>query len=282
MVKSLSQLLLLLCFVLTLSQSGFGATLEQDFAYLITVCKHLETNLRNKYPCSDDIYISHTLSLLQRKITEGKDTLAKNEQRQLHSLLKALKRHLNFATVYGDRDRDTDALTLYGKAASVVDDTLGNLIATKTVERGLRKRVVKWANEAVGVSSPLYGVKTHISITAHPDYPDMFPGYLSCARVCSAILKKAGAGKGIHSACLRLDKALSGWKKVKTDDLSKGDVVFWAKNAQDFRPRHVGIHIGWFMGLSFTVDNNSLLGRVVKRPMSRPEWNLYHGRRTPK
>lgn len=257
-----------------------GAPLEKDLAYLVTVSARLERRIEQKFYESPDFYLAHTLSLLKRTLRENKAQATEEELSSLAELTKQLKRELNFASVYKEQNRDD--LELYARASSSLDAALTKILPTNSANRGLRDRVIKWANEAVGVSTPLYGVQTHISITAHPDYPDMFPGYLSCARVCSAILKKAGAGKGIHSACLRLDRALSGWRKVKVADLSKGDVVFWARNAQDFRPRHVGIHIGWFMGISFTVDNNSLLGRVVKRPMSRPEWNLYHGRRTPK
>ena len=257
-----------------------GATLENDLAYLVTVSSRLEARIEKMFFENPDFYLAHTLSVFQRTLRERRTELTEDELKCLAELTKKLKHELNFASVYEGQSKDD--LELYARAASSLDSALTEILSPENPNRGLRERVVKWANEAVGVSTPLYGVQTHISITAHPDYPDMFPGYLSCARVCSAILKKAGAGKGIHSACLRLDKALSGWRKVKVDDLSKGDVVFWARNAQDFRPRHVGIHIGWFMGVSFTVDNNSLLGRVVKRPMSRPEWNLYHGRRTPK
>ena len=257
-----------------------GASLEKDLAYLVTVSTRLENKITDRYFENPDFYLAHTLTVMQQVVSERRAELSEDDIRSLSSIISKLKRELSFSSVYGEKCNEP--LLLYGRAAAKLDEALSEIFQEEEVRGGLRDRVVKWANEAVGVSTPLYGVQTHIAITAHPDYPDLFPGYLSCARVCSAILRKAGASKGIHSACLRLDSALSSWTKIKVDSLSKGDVVFWAKNAQDFRPRHVGIHIGWFMGVSFTVDNNSLLGRVVKRPMSRPEWNLYHGRRVPK
>lgn len=105
-----------------------------------------------------------------------------------------------------------------------------------------------------------------------------YPGYNSCARVASAILKKAGVNVKMRSRVVRLESDLQhkGWKRVKVDDIKKGDVVIW---------KHKGgaNHIGFYAGLrpnihrgfgKTTVDNFSFTGEPEFRALNREtEWD---------
>ncbi|MGE0495213.1 MAG: NlpC/P60 family protein [Vulcanimicrobiota bacterium] len=106
-----------------------------------------------------------------------------------------------------------------------------------------------------------------------------YPGYNSCARVASAILRKGGVKTGIHDTVVGLEGTLQGkgWKKVDVDDIRKGDVVIWKHNQTG--ANHVGIYVGNRLNLhrgfgQTTVDNFSFTGEPEFRALHREtEWN---------
>jgi len=256
-----------------------AATLVERLTTLQCTAAGLETRVFLACPSDADTpFVARTFEVLRTAVEQK--TLDPSALARLTLALPRCHRSLNFVLTH---DMSCgDALARYDAAVAEQQRLLDEVFPAMTApDRGLKAKIVDAANGAVGVSSPLYGVQTHTELTGHPDYPGTFPGYLSCARVASAILQHAGAGKGIHSACLAFDRALSGWKKVGPDSLEWGDVVFWASGPNDVRPRHTGIHVGTFAAVDWTVDNNSLLGRVVKRPLRRVEWDVFHGRRPP-
>jgi hypothetical protein len=126
----------------------------------------------------------------------------------------------------------------------------------------------------------LYGVETHTAATRVGDTP----GFLSCALVVHAILKRAGCGWARYTPDAKAvyDMAVAkGWRR--TDTQEPGCIVAWNSRQDGPRPainpgqgqskvsfRHVGVTTGGWL----SVDNLSYLSR----PMPFFTWRPYRYR----
>ena len=105
-----------------------------------------------------------------------------------------------------------------------------------------------------------------------------FPGYLSCARVVSAIFLEAArrGGRrwlsGIDSRVSGVERTLAGagWRSVPPSQARPGDVAIWKQRSGP--GNHIGIVVGRRLaaaGRMATIDNLSLTGRPAVRPLHR-------------
>lgn len=119
--------------------------------------------------------------------------------------------------------------------------------------------------DATGMEATILGVTS------------FYPGWNSCARTATAILKQGGVRVGIMNGVRDVERTLAGmgWKRLsETAPVDLGDVVIWAKGNLN----HIGIYVGWRFCNALlqpcTMDNYSLSGRPEVRPLHRERLNL--------
>jgi hypothetical protein len=141
-------------------------------------------------------------------------------------------------------------------------------------------REAVWSADRTGDNVLLFGARMWTSETSWTDPRTgiSFEGYLSCARVVSAILREAGRRSGTTYVSGILDRVKSverqlvrkGWKSVEPTSPEVGDVVIWKQTGGS--GNHIGIFIGRHaltLGRLATVDNLSITGAPAVRPMFR-------------
>ena len=149
-------------------------------------------------------------------------------------------------------------------------------------ERGYAAKFVKAAKGAPGEAQEIdgkmhvYGTRTWTSATGKTvtigGIKRFYPGWNSCARVVSAILKHAGWRTSIYNRVRSVESNLKsrGFRKVSYDDTKPGDIVVWAKEGG---LNHIGIYTGWGINMEgpgwTTVDNWSISGEPEHRPLNR-------------
>ncbi len=164
---------------------------------------------------------------------------------------------------------------------ALMGDFLGARVGGAGSGSGVASRVYNAARRAPSNVSykngdaHVFGHRTWTPATAKNGYP----GYNSCARVASAILKEAGVNVPMRNQVVQLERDLQGrgWKKVEVDEIKKGDVVIWKQNQSG--ANHIGFYTGYGLNLhrgfgQTTVDNFSVTGEPEFRALHREsEWN---------
>lgn len=98
---------------------------------------------------------------------------------------------------------------------------------------------------------------THIYRSLYINGVDILKGgCLSCAFFVSSILVKFKMIEKTHATVRNTVRGMKdfGWKKVKLENIRKGDVIVWEKKKQDDEKSH--FHIGFYIGDKKAISNS--------------------------
>lgn len=219
-------------------------------------------------------------SKLQENLTQVENKLSPEKWSVFQTHIRKIHRRVQFLALNNEEINQGE---LYSQIRRDVQRFVHEMNQEEepALQASLVQKLVRDAKKApsqakeINEKMHVYGTQTWTNATGKTvtigGVTRFYPGWNSCARVVTAIMKHTGYGNGIFNLVRKYERYLQrkGFKVVKYDDMEKGDVVIWKKGGLN----HIGIYTGWGINMEgpgwTTVDNWSISGEPEHRPLNR-------------